>query len=287
MKIFISHNRSDKPLARAISLELKKRGCEIWLDEEKVSIGDSLIEKIGEAINESKYFLIILSKSSVQSRWVSKELNTAVAISLSDKNIDFLPVLSENVEIPVFLKEYKYADFTVSYERGLSEIVETLFPYEIFTSYWSGNAYGKRETIIKIEKWYPLKSAEIASEIIPFIIELIRNYYKNWENDVTYERLLIKLISEVGNLTINLHDTYGSVRDGIDTINNQLAKWVIIFFQTIGILNFPKEAGLIGTYMSIKDRNRLFQSDFKCVYSDTFNEYTILENNLEATVTER
>lgn len=125
-KVFISHNRTDKPLAREISKRLIGAGHEVWLDQWEMVPGDSLIEKISEGIVASSYLLVLLSKKSVESQWVKKELETALTRQLKQKGITVIPCLVEDCEIPVFLESIMYADFRQSLEEGVEELLPAI-----------------------------------------------------------------------------------------------------------------------------------------------------------------
>ncbi|MCP4327475.1 MAG: toll/interleukin-1 receptor domain-containing protein [Alphaproteobacteria bacterium] len=121
-RVFISHNRSDRSQAHKIGKELLKAGHEIWLDSWEILPGDSLIEKISDGIIESSYLLVLLSKNSVQSPWVKKELEVALNRQLKDKGIKVIPCLLEDCDIPVFLEPIKYADFREKFAVGMEEL---------------------------------------------------------------------------------------------------------------------------------------------------------------------
>jgi len=54
------------------------RGINVWLDEAEIKLGESLIEKIREAIDSVEYVVVLLSKNSVGSNWVKKEVDIAM-----------------------------------------------------------------------------------------------------------------------------------------------------------------------------------------------------------------
>ena len=130
--IFLSHNHKDRPFVRKLSINLKKHGIESWLDEAEIGVGDSLIEKIQQAIKNVEYFAVILSPNSVNSSWVRKELEVAMSMEIERKRVFVLPILYKNCELPPFLKTKRYADFLDSevdqkkFSMGVSFIVESV-----------------------------------------------------------------------------------------------------------------------------------------------------------------
>jgi hypothetical protein len=133
MKIFLSHSSSDKSFTRILAEDLLEYGFNVWLDEWEIKVGDSITQKISDGIDESLYLIIILSKSSVSSKWVKKELNSALSIELDREKVFILPVLIEDCEIPALLKDKKYADFRSKYHDGLGELLR-VFGAEQFGS---------------------------------------------------------------------------------------------------------------------------------------------------------
>lgn len=126
MPVFISYSHNDEEFANMLAANLVKRNTHIWLDTWNLNVGDSLMSKVQEAIEESSALLIILSKSSVESEWCKKELNSALMRELDEKKVIVLPVLLEDCKVPLFLKEKMYADFRTSFDTGLGAILEAL-----------------------------------------------------------------------------------------------------------------------------------------------------------------
>jgi len=124
--VFISHSSRDKPIIRQLASDLKAEGVDVWLDEQRILIGDSISEKIGQGLAESDYFIIAISKHSVTSEWVKKELNNAIVNEIEKRRTVILPIKLSEVEIPTLIRDKMYADFTVSYKQGFSKLLNTI-----------------------------------------------------------------------------------------------------------------------------------------------------------------
>ena len=76
--IFISYSRNDSEQVFSIVKKLQERGFTIWIDKDGIESGDAFKPVIVRAIKNSDVFLFFSSKSSNESIWTVKEVNTAV-----------------------------------------------------------------------------------------------------------------------------------------------------------------------------------------------------------------
>jgi len=125
-RIFISHNHVDKPIARHISKILLEAGHEVWLDEWEMKPGDSLISKISEGLDIASHLLVLLSKDSVKSKWVKRELEIALNNQITTEKMLVVPCLLEDCQIPTFLSPIVYADFRKDFQTGIEGILNSV-----------------------------------------------------------------------------------------------------------------------------------------------------------------
>ena len=123
---FVSHSSKDKPFIRQLASDLTEQGITVWIDEQMIKVGDSIVEKISQGLAESDYFLIALSENSVNSEWVKKELNQALLKEIEAREVKILPLKLSECEIPLLIKEKKFADFSVSYKSGLNALLAAM-----------------------------------------------------------------------------------------------------------------------------------------------------------------
>lgn len=112
MKAFVSHNSGDKPFVRRLAQALQAQGVECWVDEAEIRFGESLIQKISQAIEELDVVIAVISARSVDSDWVRKELSLALTKEIESRRVVVIPVLISRCDIPFFLRDKLYADFT-------------------------------------------------------------------------------------------------------------------------------------------------------------------------------
>jgi hypothetical protein len=127
MAVFISYSHSDAQFAHTLAANLfKAASTPVWVDEWELNVGDSLIQKIQEAIDKASALVVVLSKASVESEWCKKELTAGLVRELEERKVVVLPALLEDCQIPLFLRDKKYADFRKDFDTGLQDMVNAL-----------------------------------------------------------------------------------------------------------------------------------------------------------------
>ncbi|BCS89103.1 toll/interleukin-1 receptor domain-containing protein [Pseudodesulfovibrio sediminis] len=128
VSVFLSHSSEDKSLVRKIGNDLMRYGAKVWIDEAEIKIGDSLIDKISEGIHEADYLAVSLSRASVKSEWVKRELNIALNREISGHRIKVVPLLLKQCDLPLFLIDKKYINLsgTYNYIDGIQALAKDL-----------------------------------------------------------------------------------------------------------------------------------------------------------------
>lgn len=111
MPIFISYSHSDKAFAESLALQLVHAKQNVWIDTWELNAGESLIERIEGALGGADAILVLLSKTSVQSEWCKKELRSGLVRELEEKAVLVIPIVLDDCEVPLFLKEKLWVDF--------------------------------------------------------------------------------------------------------------------------------------------------------------------------------
>lgn len=126
LKLFISHASEDKPFVRKLADDLLNRGILVWFDEWEIKVGESIVQKINDGIEESSFMAVVFSKTSILKPWVKQEINAGFMKGMQEKGIYLLPILLEKCKLPPLITDKKYADFTKSYDSGLAELLASL-----------------------------------------------------------------------------------------------------------------------------------------------------------------
>lgn len=126
--VFLSHTSADKPFVRNLARDLENHGVKYWLDEAEIKVGESLIEKIRNGLDEVDYVAVILSPSSVLSAWVQREVDVAMNQEIQGKKVKVLPIMYKSCELPGFLLGKLYADFTEesNYQQSFKKLIESM-----------------------------------------------------------------------------------------------------------------------------------------------------------------
>jgi Holliday junction resolvase len=125
-QVFVSYAKEDKDVARQVAEALQSAGLLVWIDAWELAVGDSIVQRIDQAIASSDILLVILSKSSVNSKWVQIELSTALSRELRDRAITVIPALIEDCDIPPLLADRPYLDLRRDLPTAIKRLVEQI-----------------------------------------------------------------------------------------------------------------------------------------------------------------
>ena len=89
---FISYSSKDQEFAERLYADLQSRGVRCWFAPEDLKIGDKLRLAFDEAIRVHDKLMVLLSKNSVGSPWVEKEVETAFEKERREKRTMLFPI---------------------------------------------------------------------------------------------------------------------------------------------------------------------------------------------------
>lgn len=126
MNIFISYSHEDHGYATLIEQQLARAGHTVWQDSKKVRAGDNILTKINEGMKAADALIVIVSKNSLNSKWVMNEFSALAFGDISNNRRRIIPVLIDNSSIPSYLSNYLYLDFSTSVDSGLQRLLAAL-----------------------------------------------------------------------------------------------------------------------------------------------------------------
>ena len=126
--VFLSHSSLDKPFVTRLAIDLLKSGIPVWLDKWEMDTGDSLLGSIVDGISDSTRLILVLSKNSIESSWVEREIMIALEKEERAGGTFLLPARLDECEIPHRISGRLYADFRDpnSYYETLDRLTTTL-----------------------------------------------------------------------------------------------------------------------------------------------------------------
>jgi len=193
--VFLSHSSKDKPIVERIYTDLKRENIGVWFDKWEIVVGDSIIEKIEQGLKHKDYLVIVLSTNSVESEWVKKELSAALMEEIEEKSVVVLPIVIEDCEKPLLLKDKRHADFRENYQKGLNELIIAIKAHQ-----------ERREIQEEFEKLEPEEQIRLIRNMRKDLSSLIR---ENKINEL--ERIplpMVSLIKEVGEEEARTYHNY-------------------------------------------------------------------------------
>ncbi|MET2985020.1 toll/interleukin-1 receptor domain-containing protein [Aureibaculum conchae] len=93
IKIFLCHDSRDKKYVEQVYMGLIRKTFDPWLDKVALQIGDSLIDKIGEGLNQADFAIIFVSKYFLSNeKWVKFELQSLMTKQVTENKKVILPL---------------------------------------------------------------------------------------------------------------------------------------------------------------------------------------------------
>ena len=114
---FISYSSKDEAFANRLYADLQSNNVRCWFAPEDLKWGERIRTGIDEAIRLHDKLLLVLSKSSVASGWVEREVKTALAKERKEKCAVLFPV---RVDKAVFESPFDWAT-EIRHERNIGD----------------------------------------------------------------------------------------------------------------------------------------------------------------------
>lgn len=129
-KVFLSYAREDINSAQGLFDDLRDAGADVWFDKESLLPGQKWKAAIGQAIAGSRFFLALLSASSVNKKgYVQKEVKEALDVldQYPESAIFLIPVrLDDCSPSDDRLRNLQWVDMFLNWDDGLARILKAL-----------------------------------------------------------------------------------------------------------------------------------------------------------------
>ncbi len=121
--IFISHSSRDKAAATRLATTLNFCAIDVWLDDWELEVGQSLIDEIARAMDNSRYIAILITENYNTTVWTKTEYKKAVSREQKENRTVMLPLIVGEAQIPDFLEDKLYIDLSQDFFSGITKLV--------------------------------------------------------------------------------------------------------------------------------------------------------------------
>ena len=119
-EVFVSHSHKDDAFTDRLVKDFRQAGANAWMDKNDLGAGD-FQDRISQALSDCEWFVLVLTKDALESKWVRQEVNVANILHHQGQiqNLIFIqagPV--EHTEIPAFWRVFNIFDATKDYDSA-------------------------------------------------------------------------------------------------------------------------------------------------------------------------
>jgi transposase InsO family protein len=126
VRVFLSHRtESEGPLALRLAEDLESQGVRCWVAPRDIDPGSTWPQAIEAGLRGCTHVAVLATERAIASRAVRQELQIAEMLEL-DGRVVLVPLLLEQLELPLWLRVTQGVDFTASYADGLAALLGAL-----------------------------------------------------------------------------------------------------------------------------------------------------------------
>jgi tetratricopeptide (TPR) repeat protein len=118
---FVSHASEDDALATRISERLTEDHLSVWVDHQNLRRKGLLLEALQTAIEQCRHVVLLWSRDSAGSRYVTAEWNFAW-----NRERPIVACRLDKTKLPLGLAGFLYCDFRSSFETGVGQLRDAL-----------------------------------------------------------------------------------------------------------------------------------------------------------------
>lgn len=123
-EVFLSHSNRNRVFATKLANVIRSHGVPVWYSQTNIVGAQQWHDEIGRALKRCDWFAVLLSPSSVKSRWVKHEL----VYALNDPRYEghIVPILYRScdpTELSWTLQAFQTVDLTRTYSDGCRDLL--------------------------------------------------------------------------------------------------------------------------------------------------------------------
>jgi len=126
LEVFLSHAAQDRKFVERLARVLADYGVKAWHGEHAIRGGEQWNDEIGAALERCDWMIVVLSPSSVRSRWVKREVFHATMDHRFDNRI--IPVMITKCDpkkLNWVLPQFQMIIFTKRFAKACRELLRT------------------------------------------------------------------------------------------------------------------------------------------------------------------
>lgn len=118
---FISYSQNDREKVSLFANILLQNNYDVWMNINDINYGESILSSTVPEITKADIYMLFISCHSVQSPWLSEELDFALSQNEKDSRHQIIPVLLDDQVIPIMLSGRMYIDASKSIQHALDK----------------------------------------------------------------------------------------------------------------------------------------------------------------------
>lgn len=124
--VFVSHRGVDAVPAERLANELRAAGHSVWLDVWEISVGKSIVERMNDGLTRSTHLILCYSSSGIDSEWIKREWQSALALQINGQDMKLLPVRLSGGTPPAILADVLFLDLVTDWNVGVQRLLTAL-----------------------------------------------------------------------------------------------------------------------------------------------------------------
>lgn len=157
-KIFLSHATADQAVTRHIAQLLEGAGVDTWASFRDITPGAHWDETIEAALRSAAALAVVVTSSSIESRYVRAEVEDAIAA-----NKTVVPILVEDVVLPLRWRTLQHVRWNADDAQTCANAIASVLPdravAELRSALTSESDFNKvRELILAHPEWLPMEA---------------------------------------------------------------------------------------------------------------------------------
>jgi formylglycine-generating enzyme required for sulfatase activity len=122
----MSYSTADSEITGRVAEDLRQAGFDVWMSPGSIEPGENWVEAIQRGLSNSTHYVLMVSPSAVDSKWVNFELSIAVQRKVAGE-MEIIPVkVKETNNLPLFWGINQWIDAEADYDDALAYLIRRI-----------------------------------------------------------------------------------------------------------------------------------------------------------------